>query len=436
MSGTLTRLFHAPGAVGSASTSTSAISVGILAGTGTNGNQLQVSWPGCGNSTTFGVTFGSQSGNTLGLPGGNFNTTTAGGLHSIIVIFSSFNHVRVYVDGLEWYYVSTIAAATTNYCSLADSVWPSTFKTSGTFIGGYPTTETTGSYILDDVSIWNRPILVGEVAAITGVSAATSILSPPPPPYSAPVISLGNRIAACVLSPPSHRYGSAVALPFQSGIAIDGNSTNGWNAPYVSMIPVSAQSTGSLVSVPMASGNLFTNNAALDLGTRVFSGSGLTLHWLTTNSGGQCATTLTSGSVVPTSLTYFDFGGFALYVNGTCASGATTTYFTGPSAAASFSAPGSLRVPVVPAIDGRYTAVVIQSTGTNIYVAGYLWATFPTIAWAYGPTAPFTSANTKFYGGNLLATNGQMVIQDLQIYDYALTPSAVLALSNSRETQC
>ena len=46
------------------------------------------------------------------------------------------------------------------------------------------------------------------------------------------------------------------------------------------------------------------------------------------------------------------------------------------------------------------------------------------------------SINPRFFGGNLLATGGQLTIHDLQIYNYPLSNAQVMSLSNGRGSSC
>lgn len=424
----------------------SGFSVAIRSSTTTLGNSIYVSWPGCGfaSSATPGAVFVSPSvtGTTLG--------TAGSGMHHIVVSFSSTLHLRVYVDGVEWVYEQVFNNAVFSSCTLGNSEWPYSFITSASYIGGWNgTTETTPTYALTSVDIWNRQLSASEVMQMSGGSVyPIAGTPPPPPPYLAPISTLQGRLTACGGVGPTHRYGSVGAYPFVNGLATDYGTQvaagSPWNAPYTSSNALpTTPSSGNLLTISMATGSLYTNNAGLDFGTRTWSSTtGITIMWMTTNTLGQCSSTQTQTSnntyVAATSLTYFDFGGYSLYVNGTCSPGLVTlggtiTTMTGPFSYGTYAGPGTYRSPVVPALDAKYTAVVISTTGTSVYVNGYLWATFPTVTW----TAGFLSQNTRFFGGNMLVTSATaLTIHDLQIYEYPLTNTAVVALANGRSSAC
>ena len=62
-----------------------------------------------------------------------------------------------------------------------------------------------------------------------------TVPAPPPPPFNAPASTTMQRLAACVSSPPIHRYGSSFANPFPGGVLYDfgkNNVSDPWNAPW------------------------------------------------------------------------------------------------------------------------------------------------------------------------------------------------------------
>lgn len=453
VAGVITRLVQFTGASSNANVANS-FSISLVSQTtnGVLGYLLALTWPGCGQAAANspGVYYAAPTLSGAGI--GNSSVMPVLAMHNIIVSFSSNTNVHVYVDGVEWAMMSISNTASLQECTLGNSEWPDYFPTSGSYLGDYGgSVETVPTFLLVDAAFWTRPLSTSEVSAAVGTSVfGTAVASPPPPPFVAQSMTMHDRLVRCSQNPPSHRYGSGGAYPFVSGMVYDQNATGYWNVPYSSSLPSSAlgaTAANSPIAFPYGgnAGSLYTLNAALDFGMRTFSGSGLSIMWLTTNANGQCNTTQQNANGAynsPTSLTYFDFGGYTLYVNGSCSVGAataggTTTFMSGPSATASFIGGGTFRSPVVPAIDMKYTLVSIGSTGTYIYVDGYIWASFPSVVWSYSSSNPFISSNTRFFGGNMLATSAYpLTIHDLQIYDYALTAVHASALANGRGGAC
>ena len=112
---------------------------------------------------------------------------------------------------------------------------------------------------------------------------------------------------------------------------------------------------------------------------------------------------------------------------------------------------GTAGSPVVPLVQGAYTAVSIGPLGATVYVNGLSWATFPHAAWGglgmpYGTTPlqmrgnPLGTSNfttptpVRFFGGNQAAPN--ITLHDLQIYDFALTAGHVGGLSRGQGMVC
>jgi hypothetical protein len=100
---------------------------------------------------------------------------------------------------------------------------------------------------------------------------------------------------------------------------------------------------------------------------------------------------------------------------------AVSNAYTGRSASALGA--GTLRQPVSPAASGAYTTLTLGPAGARVYLGAWLWAAFPRVAFAAGAQGNSTAANriTVPAGGTLY---------DLQVYNYEMPPSTVVALAS------
>ena len=185
----------------------------------------------------------------------------------------------------------------------------------------------------------------------------------------------------------------------------------------------------------------------------------MTVMFMVTSSAPACSQApadASSFSEAPSTITYFDFGGYALYsvlTDGTCAPGKVATYLssplTGPGAPAY--GVGTPASPVVPMVQGTYTAVSVGPLGATVYVNGLPWARYPHSGWGglgmpYGQPMlqmrgnPPSSSNVttpvpvRFFGGNQATSS--ITLHDLQIYDFALTAGHVGGLSRGQGMVC
>lgn len=422
-----------------------------LAATAANsaaGPVVLLSWPGCSQAYFYPPLLSAS--------------LSIRGPHLIVVAFHSTSPVIVSVDGVQYaYQYSNYWGSGGGACDLAYGTWPASLPSSiasaGHYYGFAGVGAEPGAWNIIDTTLHCRQVALSEVQAmLSGTSHQGAWPVPPPPPYLAPPMTVTSRFAACSTLPPIHRYGSAIANPFDGGVMRDFgmSDTNTWSA-WPGMLVRLVQSTpqwlanASIISFTAGTGvpnGLLSNAYRVDFGARYFYGTGLTIGFLV--SGGiECTPTIALNSYapygIPSAMTYFDFGGYSMYtIAQNCTAGTTAvgvpnvvTRVTNPfGASSSFSGLGTNTYsPLQPQQMDRYTFVVFSTTGTTVYVNGIPWASFPSVVYDTG-VVPFLSRNTRFFGGNLVATS--MTIHDLQIYQRALSPADVAALSKGVSSAC
>lgn len=256
----------------------------------------------------------------------------------------------------------------------------------------------------------------------------------PPPPFKGPPIANMAKLTACDTREPIHRYGSVTTYPFRGGILRDFGSDGTWNVPWRSQNGTIPSDT-SLVQLTVP-GGLNTTSAYVDFGTRVFnprgddSPPGLTIGFFVNNSA-PC-TSIGQLPYAPSSMAYFDIGGFSMYTVGPqCTFPQATTYLTSPTGS-SIALTGTFDKPI-PFVQGRYTFVTFGMRGATIYVGGRRWKSSPVILWNYD-NEPFSATRMRFYGGNQYSST--ISILDLQIYDFELSSGQIAGLDRGLAVIC
>ena len=402
---------------------------------------VDVSWPACQGDAAFVST----------LPTGTLNTA---GTHHIAVSHSATSAVQVFVDGLPAAYRSQAASGL--LCDLAFSTWPAQFSASNFSIGSSGSADA-GTFVLVDFVVHARALSSADASAIwaAGPPAASDAVLPPPPPVAAPTTVVYNlpKMAACSAAPPIHRYGdfSATVAPFTGGVLQDTNTTQPWPGVWRSNATPATVPANSFITL----GNLttyYSANAYVDFGPQTFTGTGLSVGFLVSNtavanSGCSVSANYSSASAsaagAPASYALFDVGGYSVYsVVNSCAAGFTNgvpnaaTIVTSPGGgSSSFQGAGTARSPLLPMINERYTFVTFGPSVARIYTNGQLWGTFPMVQYSGGV---FAAPSVRFVGGEM--NNGgsmlSITIHDLQMYDRELQPGDVAALSRGVSFSC
>lgn len=382
-----------------------AYSVGLTPRGGATAHTVDVSWPACqGNAAFVSV-----------LPNGTLNTA---GLHHVLVAHSMQASLQVFVDGLPASYRSQSAAGL--LCDLAFSTWPSTFAASNFYVGSYSTADA-GTFALVDFSVYVRELGAADATAIwnNGPPGQANAVLPPPPPLSAPTTPTFAlpKMAACTAAPPIHRYGdfNASVQPFAGGVLADANTSAPWPAVWRSFLAPTTVAANSYITLGSLT-TYYSNGAYIDVGTQTFTGSGLSVGMLVSNTALAAAactptaafnSTLAQAAGAPSSWALFDIGGYTVYaVAYSCAAGYTNgvpnvaTVVTSPGgASSSFQGAGTARSPLLPMVNERYTFVTFGATATRIYVNGALWAVFPTVT--YAQQQQFVAPSVRLFLGDM-----------------------------------
>lgn len=371
---------------------------------------VQVTWPGCAGARFFDLRK-------------QLNIT---GIHYVVIAFG-VQGVTVFIDGEVA--PQTMALDSMSECSRDLATWPQ----AGTFLSSGPYVKNTGTnqgsaFSFLNFAVFYDMITQDEVSArwnsygIIGQKYGSN--SAPPPPYVAMFDSgSGRALTACEVSPPAHRYGEAVPYPFRGGVLTDGGAVGGWDAPWLS----NNFSTIPLENLPVVfntpGSSVLNRSAYIDLGTQTFNtSSGMTFGFLV-SSPNLCQGTVSTG-YAPSSLAYFDIGGFSMYsVGPNCSWPYMTTYLTSPGGATeSFAGTQSLPIPMA---ENKYTFVVFGTEGIQVYVGSRMWLSAPLLLWDY-TSETFTSTRTRFFGGNLRSPN--ITVRDLQFYNFALSAGQIAGL--------
>lgn len=423
---------------------------------GVPGNSYQVvmlQWPGCSGAFFYPPRYGS--------------TLNVRGPHMVTVAYAVTSHVTVYVDSVQYAYRVSSGTPPNGGCDLAYSMWPRHLENSIAFAGSTAAAPEAGAFNLVETTLYAYALDQSTVvAALAGSAHQGAWPAPPPPPYAAPPSTLNSRMAACS---PIHRYGSGIPYPFEGGALRDFGDhaqSDPWPGNWLYAASPSVALPATVVgpsSVYLWASNqpLISIASRVDFGVQRLTGSGLTIGFLVSSNAAACTggaamdsypAAVTAG--IPSVISYFDIGGYSMFSafptgsNGGCVAAtgtlatnsglssnmpSVTTQITTPAGVtSSFTGLGTPYSPLVPQIIDRYTFVSFSSEGTSIYVDGRPWAVFPMLR--YRQQDHTTSWSTRFFGGNMLATS--MTINDLQIYDVALTGSQISALSRGVETEC
>jgi len=416
-------------------------SIGMTLRTGNLGYSIDVSWPSCQYDAEFTAAYSAGS---LATPG----------YHNVIVSHGTLTSMQVWVDGLAYAYRGQSAPTTYTGCDLSYSTWPANFTASNAFLGSYGSVDTTSvTFALMDAAFYLRQLNSTDAALIwaNGPAGAADSIAAPPPPAVAGAGASSNlpRLTACASAPPIHRYGDWQTNPFPGGVVADSNASAPWNGVW----RVAGGASPSFVAPysDITLGNLttyYTSEAYIDFGEQTFTGAGLSVGMLVSNTAtavNNCTVTATSTSTngFPSSTALFDIGGYSVYsVVTSCAAGYTSgvpniaTYVTSPGGAiASYQGIGNARNPFLPIINERYTFVTFGATnGARIYVNGMLWSTFPTVTYTPGT---FMASVRAFLGDTHNAGSQlQITLRDLQIYDRELQPADVASLSRGVAFGC
>ena len=373
------------------------------------GPVIVLQWPGCAGLYFYPPLSGAPIGQR--------------GPHMITVSYDEDVHVAVYVDGVQ--YVNRLSlvsgTATAPLCDLGYSTWPDHIPASTAYVGAYATGIGPNMYNIIETALYSHALSASEIstALLDGKAQQAAWPAPPPPPYNAPAATTFARLAACTAVPPIHRYGSAIPDPYESGVVKDfgsASTTDPWNGAWIGYYPsvYALQPGASALMYTAVSGyTISTSLARIDFGVRTFSNTGLTVGFLQSYTG--C-----SGI----SFCYFDFGGYSL-----CSSSCGSVKVANPLGA--YATSMQTDAPQAQITD-RYTFVVFSTTGTYVYVDGRPWGVFPSVQ--YDASEAFVSRSTRFFGGNPGSTSS--TIYDLQIYDVALQPADVMALSKGVDNEC
>ena len=164
----------------------------------------------------------------------------------------------------------------------------------------------------------------------------------------------------------------------------------------------------------------------LDWGAQTFPNTtGITLTYSLGFCGGVkpsqgSATGLAS---MPSTFSLFNFGGYLVYVLG------GRVYAESPTGLRRSFLPQDTTQNALPLLrNGYVTATLSATTGLTLYVGPTPLVTFPDIVWVPG----FLSASTQMWGFNTELTSTStctLVVWDVQLYDYALTPTQVASLA-------
>lgn len=400
---------------------------------------IAVTVPSCGTVCYFSSALAPS---TLGVPGSGF--------HVVVVRASLDSAVRVTVDGVEFQALQMIsltappaavspASAAMGIvdpaCSVANVLWPKSFPTTNTFIGGKASTpvtttiESASAYGLMNVHfLASTAISDAAVVSMTANAVYPVSVSPPPPPPWAGVLDTMAQYAACASL--THRYGNSVPYPFINGIAIDGAGTASgtpWNAPMVNVRDVTDFFTKTNLPVRFPA-DANSRCPYFDFGSRVFpttDGSGFSIAFMLDSA---LTGTLTNCANAPGPGPIFDIGGYSAFYK-TITSPAYL-YLTSPDGA--ISAVQSTETngqPLLPIVPFKYTVFTYGVDGLRIYVDGNAWGFFPSITFPAPPATSFNAFNVKFWG----IMYNSVTILDLQIYSTALTPLQVRRMAGGRD---
>lgn len=368
-------------------------------------NVMEITWPGC-TGMRFSDRFGSFS---------------SFGVHYIAVVFGSTS-LTVYINGNSANQISR--GATFGTCTASTATWPLSLQSAPVL--GNPNGDNGSAVTLLGFAVYPKALTSDDVLA-KWASSGVTVLQFLTVTLQASTLSLANlpRIAACQMQPPDHRYGNAVDNGYVYTTLFDRGQVGGWDVQWTSNV-AQRSTSGATISV---STTLINASAIVDFGAQTLSGSGLTISFLV-DTPLPCSPTIQI-SGLPSSLVYFDFGGYSMYsIGSSCAEGSMVTYLTDP-----YGTVMAIRGKTgtsLPFFSGRYTTVSFGRSKTVVYVAGRVWGITRAVQWR--EQGVFTSTTTYFAGGNTLAS--ALTIHDLQIYSRPLHSAEVAGLDRGVEEVC
>jgi hypothetical protein len=262
----------------------------------------------------------------------------------------------------------------------------------------------------DDLQVYQAalsPATLTSMFDAVYTSAAYAGALPSPPPALA-TGAAADSYGACAAAPPAHRYAAGAASMQQlPGMVAD--TAGGWHA---------RRADSALAGLPgalAATGTLVVQVPAGPDGAPLYDlcvAQGLTVRMLFDSQG---------GGVLPN----LDWQGLSVY---NTSGGSVTVSNTYAGTASSYTGPGTVTHPAIPAINGLYTTISMGTAGTVVYVGPYLWAAFPAVYFVAPGQGALNAANrVTLFSANLY---------DLQVYNVALNASQIIGLSEGVSTAC